>query len=81
MTPQPHGGTNTAYGAGIAAYRAGQPLTANPHKIARVEGDTYPGAQAMWWHGWLHAKHMAEHSQNLQRKFATLQVQFPRDSV
>lgn len=64
--PQPHGGATTAYGAGIAAYRAGQPLTANPHNIASFPGDTYPGAQAMWAEGWLYAKHTAEHDQRLK---------------
>ena len=64
--PMPHGGTNTAYGAGIAAYRAGQPLTVNPHKIARVPGDTYPGAQEMWRQGWLYAKHTAKHDRRLK---------------
>ena len=71
MTPQPYGGTDTAFGAGVAAYREGQPITANPHRAA-IPGEIYPGAQACWREGWLHAKHTAEHG--LQSRFATLEL-------
>ena len=69
MTSPPlYGGTETPYGAGVAAYRAGQPETDNPHQPGRIQGDVYPGAHVLWQWGWLHARHVHRHSlQTLQR--------------
>ena len=42
--------------AAQAAYRAGQPIDANPYPPAeRVSGDDYPGDFHNWRDGWRHA--------------------------
>ena len=50
----------TPFLAGQAAYKAGEPMSANPHKPgAAFAIDQYPGDYANWRAGWRVAKGLA----------------------
>jgi hypothetical protein len=54
--------------AGQAAYRAGKPITANPHpETDRIPGDSYPGDYHNWRDGWRYADGVRAHMEQ-QRK-------------
>ena len=63
--------TNTPpFIAGQQAFKAGQPCT--PPEMP--EGDIYPGARKMWVDGWNVAKNQAEHSEQMKRRLAVLEL-------
>jgi hypothetical protein len=54
--------------AAQAAFRAGQPIDANPYaKSPPWDGDAYPGPYHEWRQGWLNAWATAEHDKSLAK--------------
>jgi hypothetical protein len=63
MMPLPYGLLGTPWKAGIIAFEAGDGLDANPYPdVPLADPDRYPRPWQGWREGWLHAKHMAEHT-------------------
>jgi hypothetical protein len=55
--------------SGKAAFKSGQPISANPHDAAEAfDASDYPGKWAMWRDGWMNAKACAEHDAKLRDK-------------
>lgn len=46
--------------AGQAAFRAGKPLDANPHREVQATGDDWPGPWQNWRMGWKTEQKMTE---------------------